>query len=739
MSSQGGAGRPAEDRDAGSGGKAVRRRSRLRRGLCAAGFLSLLAILGSVLIGGASAASPCAGSRATNALTTVSADGATVHGSACSDLIVVTSPDAKEVIGGDGDDVIYANPDVETVEGGAGDDVIFGELPEDEPGTASISKWRAGRRLARGQSGSDAMATISSPEEKKCEANKSCYGGDGSQELIGSSGNDKIFGQRGNDILKGNAGNDQLFGGVGDEKPADGSIGISGGGGNDLLSGGLGTDYLNGNQESDLVRGDGTIDTIEDTGESGTDTLSFATAVTPGFHGTVSVSGFPTDSNGEERGVNVRLDGTGCEGEFEACDNDARYGGGVDNIGVEVTKTKGFENIIGSPFADYIVGSGVANRIDGGGGADIIYGKEGNDEIYGGADGDYIAGEEGTDTAYGQGGADNCVAETANECSGTAESVTQRDLSKISVGFMVTSPPGTLSWVGLYLTGSTGVDHVKASYTAESVTFTTEGESAAFDVSGDAAAGCAYETTKVTCGLSKSLDAITLAGMGGNDVLTLTGFPELSTPVLLGGEGGDILTAENGTEDMLVDGNGSGNDALYAANYDDALINNEGKDVLEGGQGNDLLLSAVNCEGDTLDGAKSNEGDGADVNSSSWAKLPVSEGSQGVVANLEAGTAGDKAGPACTSGETGKLLRIDDFEGSSGIDKLVGDGNDNNLLGRLSDDELLGQAGKDNIESAEDGVHDTVAGGAPTTAPGDTCRYDAGVDSIGGCETKKGV
>ncbi len=660
------------------------------------GFALLLGIgLTAVLIGGAQAASPCANSLATaNALTTTSADGKTVHGSACSDRIVVTSPLVREVLGGEGNDVIYANPNVEVVEAGAGDDVIYGDLPEAEESTAPVYQPAEG-----GQSSATATASIT---EKECKAGVSCYGGDGSQELIGSSGNDKIFGQRGNDILKGNSGNDQLFGGVGDESL------ISGGGGNDLLSGGLGTDTLNGNQESDLVRGDGTIDTIEDTGAEGTDTLSFATAVTPGFHGAVSIAGFPADNNSEERGVSVHLDGTACEGEFEACDNDARYGGGLDNINVS-----GFENVIGSPFADEIVGSNGANRIDGGGGADVIRGRGGNDEIYGGADGDYLNGEEGTNTVYGQAGADNCIAETANECSGTAESVTQRDTSKISVGFMVTSPPEFLKWDGLYLTGSTGVDQVKATYSAESVTFTTEGESAQFDTSGNGAAGCTYEAAKVTCGLSKSLDAITLAGMAGNDTLTLEGFPELSTPVLLGGEGNDTLTAGNGTEDMLVDGNGGGEDILRSNNYDDALINNEGKDTLEGGLGNDLLLSAAICEGDTLDGAKSSEGDGADVNSSSWAKLPVSEGATGVVANLEAGAAGNLAGPACTSGETAKLLRIDDLEGSTGVDKLVGDGNANNLLGRLSSDELLGQAGNDNIESAEDGVKEHGSAGAP--------------------------
>jgi len=687
------------------------------RGVLLAGlFLSLAMGIGGIETVGAGAASPCSSSLATaNVLTTTSTDGATVYGSPCADRIVVTSPLVEEVIAGQGNDVIYANSNVEVVEAGSGDDVIYGDPPEAE--LRAVAPVYQPAPHAR----SSAVATVSITE-KKCEAGKSCYGGDGSQELIGSSGNDRIFGQRGNDILYGNSGNDELFGGVGDEST------ISGGSGNDLLSGGLGTDNLNGNQESDLVRGDGTIDTIEDTGPSGTDTLSFATAITPGFHGAVGPSGFPADTDGEERGVNIHLDGTACEGEFEACDNDARYGGGLDNIGVS-----GFENVIGSPFADVIVGSSGENQIDGGGGVDAIYGKGGNDTIYGGPDGDFINAEEGTDTIDGQGGSDNCLAETTNSCVGTSEGVTQRDRTKISVGYMVTSLPASLNWVELFLSGSVSTDRVRAAYSSEAgtgyVTFTTEGESASFDVSGDAAsANCAYEAAKVKCTLPRPLDAIALAGMAGNDYLTLEGFPETTTPVLLGGEGSDELTAANGTEDMLVDGNGSGNDVLRAGTYDDALINNEGSDNLQGGNGNDLLLSAANCEGDTLQGAASGEGDGSAVNSTSWAKLPL--GLPGIVADLEKGKAGNAWSgsiPACSSGTVATLANIDDLEGSSGNDQLYGDGVGNNLLGRLGKDEIYGRAGADRIE-AQDEIAEVGGGGEGT----DSCVLDAS-DKFNSC------
>jgi Ca2+-binding RTX toxin-like protein len=707
------------DRDGGpESGIRIRRLAR-RVSLPIAASLGLIAAVAAVVSPGpARAAAACASSVVPNAATTTSADGTTVYGSPCPDLIVVTSPEVVEVRAGEGDDVIYANPDVEVVDGGAGDDVIYGDLPAESTGTdtATGPTYELRSRLI------EAPVASISITEKKCEAGKSCYGGDGSQELIGSSGNDRIFGQRGNDILYGNSGNDELFGGVGDESL------ISGGAGNDLLSGGLGTDVLNGNQESDLVRGDGTIDTIEDTGPSGTDTLSFATAVTPGFHGAVGPSGFPADLDGEERGVDVHLDGTTCAGEYEACDNEARYGGGYDNV-----EAGAFENVIGSPFADVIVGSSAANRIDGGGGADAIYGGNGEDALYGGADGDFLTGGEGTDTVDGQAGADNCVAETTLDCSGSSEAVVQRERTKIAVGFQVASPPANLGWVQLYLTGSTGTDRVKASYTLEAgtgyVTFVTEGESAPFDTSANAASpNCAYEAAKVKCTLPKPLDAITLAGMAGNDSLQLEGFPEMVTPVLLGGEGNDELATGNGTEDMLVDGNGSGADSLRSGNYDDALIANEGADSLQGGNGNDLLLSASLCDGDSLDGATPSENDGTAVNSASWAKLP--EGMPGVIADLEKGKAGNTwsgSTPACSSGTAATLAHIDDLEGSSGADQLYGDAADNNLLGRLGKDEIWGREGADRIE-AQDEIAE-VGGGGPGT---DSCTLDAS-DKFNSC------
>src|SRR4051794_342640 len=200
-------------------------------------------------------------------------------------------------------DVIVAPPGVEDVKGGGGDDTII---------PAPIA------------------ASTSCPD--------GCHLGVGSQTFEGGEGDDVVYGERGNDTLRGGAGNDQLFGGIGDDL-------LEGGPGNDRLAGGFGTDSIDGQEGDDYVRGDSTIDRLFDTG-GGTDTLSFATGITPGFGGSVPVSNFP--GPGGERGLRLQLAAGGENGENGVAPN----GGGVDEVEVGA-----FETIVGTAFSDYVVGT----------------------------------------------------------------------------------------------------------------------------------------------------------------------------------------------------------------------------------------------------------------------------------------------------------------------------------------------------------------------------------------------
>jgi RTX calcium-binding nonapeptide repeat (4 copies) len=579
-------------------------------------------------------------------------EGEVIVGTACADHIVVP-------------------PTVTYVDGGPGNDVIEGSQT-----TAA----------------STAAVTAASGS---CEVE--CHLEVGSQTFEGGPGDDIVYGDRGNDILRGNAGDDRLYGGIGDDR-------LEGGPGNDWLSGGFGSDTIDGQEGDDFVRGDGTIDHIFDTG-GGFDTLSFATGVTPGFPAgkipaSPAVGGFPETAEGE-RGVLVNL---GAGGQ-DADDGVAASGGGVDEIQPGV-----FERIIGSPFADYIVGTGLPEEIIGGGGSDVILGGGGVDTLRGGADGDYLEGAAGSTLDGGGGGSkvDFCTGGgTPVDCGSATAAVVPRPTGQVSVG-----ETGGTGSTDVYVTGSEGADGIEAVDTGATVEVQLSGGGVTFNMTPADAGGCAVSATHASCPLVPPsapnippLDAIVIAGMGGNDIINAAGFPAGVNVIALGGAGADTVNG-GPSEDVLVDGPPSDTaaDALHAGGGDDALLHNGGADYLDGGEGSDLFLSVSICDGETIDGGSplANDRDNA-----SWARLP----SVGVDARLDlgvVGVVGANEAPVCPPGdEFDHLTGIEDLEGSEGSDVLYGAEGDNQLLGHRGEDTYRALGGNDTI-FANSGTRDRV-------------------------------
>ncbi len=524
--------------------------------------------------------------------------------------------------------------------------------------------------------------TIIATPVSAAECEGTCLGV-GSPVYEGGPGDDIVFGERGNDIIRGNAGNDRLFGGIGDDL-------LEGGEGDDVLSGGFGADSIDGQSGNDYVRGDGTTDRIFDTG-GGNDTLSYGTAVVPGFGGDIvsGVGGFPNEPDGE-RGV--YLDLSAGHAKYNGNNGGASEGGGSDQV-----ETGVFETIVGSPYSDYIVGGEGGETIYGGGGADVIEGRGGDDHLFGGADGDDLDGGEGNDTADGGSGTNRCQSvESASSCSANpTKAVVTREAGEVAVGQLAPGLPGHTQ---LYLTGSNGNDQVTANYSAgppASVTFTLG--SGSFDTSAGAESSCSFATApaRATCTLAAPLDSIVLAGMSGNDQLSANGFPQQTGVVVLGGEGGDELTGGESSEDLLVSGADSSRDVLNGLGRDDALLHqgdaggHGGPDELHGGEGNDLFLSTSICDGELIDGE-------AGVDNASWARL----GPSGVAARLDVGKVGNygaPGNPGCNSGTPDTLAEVEDLEGSEFADLLVGDSGENQLLGHKGPDEYFAGAGPDRI------------------------------------------
>jgi Ca2+-binding RTX toxin-like protein len=468
----------------------------------------------------------------------------------------------------------------------------------------------------------------------------------------GEGGDDVLYGQRGNDSLFGGEGNDRLYGGVGDDR-------LRGGPGDDRLSGGFGADSLDGEGGNDFDRGDATIDFIGDSG-GGSDTLSFATGVTPGFPNEGSFfadAGFPPGAEG--RGVWVDL------GDKFANNGQAPSGGGFDEPLDSVAGFSVFETVIGTPFPDYIVGTSDAETFYGGGGADLIDGSGGGDVAHGGAD------------------EDGCVDVATEDCELSGEEIKLRSPGAIAVGVMSPGGPGGPA---VYLTGSNKHDRVTASYAAGAVTFTLlAGSEGQFDSAEAVAGGCSAPIGgSVACPVPEIPDSVLLAGLAGDDVLSAPGLPEAVSVVVLGNEGDDSLSGGE-TEDALVDG--AGDDTVNAAGRDDALPNNGGADQLHAGAGEDLFISNAVCDGDSLDG-------GGDRDNANWANFK-----SGVTIDMAqhvAGLIGPQGEARCSSAdELTNLQAIEDIEATNGADNLIGDSGPNQLLGRDGPDNFFAGAGND--------------------------------------------
>lgn len=182
----------------------------------------------------------------------------------------------------------------------------------------------------------------------------------------GNGGNDKIYmgetfkatwvyGDAGNDQLNGGPGIDYLYGGLGD----------------DQLNGYKGQDFLYGESGDDTFFDDnlGGISADRYTGGSGFDRISYA---------------------GRSEGVTVRLDGTATSG----------------RAGEKDVVLSDVEGILGTIYADTLIGNSSKNQIFGSEGSDIINGKGGDDALFGEGGNDILTGGAGKDLMVGGWGND---------------------------------------------------------------------------------------------------------------------------------------------------------------------------------------------------------------------------------------------------------------------------------------------------------------------------------------------
>ena len=238
---------------------------------------------------------------------------------------------------------------------------------------------------------------------------------DGDDQIIGSSNQDIIWAHGGDDFLKGGGGADYLDGGSGRDAAsyAESTQGVQvnlqtgyGHGGeaegdilvriedlygsnfDDTLIGDQNDNRLDGGKGNDILKGGGGIDTL--IGGDGDDVLEIDS-----FHDQVEGgAGSDTLMFRSDYGVDINL-GAGVVMSINGY-HSHHYRSTIEGV----------ENVLGTQYDDWIIGSDVANKLSGGSGADTLSGKGGNDQIDGENGADTIIGGTGADVLRGGAGAD---------------------------------------------------------------------------------------------------------------------------------------------------------------------------------------------------------------------------------------------------------------------------------------------------------------------------------------------
>jgi Ca2+-binding RTX toxin-like protein len=488
------------------------------------------------------------------------------------------------------------------------------------------------------------------------------YGGLGRDRIYGESGNDTLHGGNSGDWIHGGDGEDAIYGDVLDDK-------LYGDNGDDLLIGGHGVDHMFGGQGSDWLRGDTNKDLFDggsDDNGADEDVASFMTA---------RPSGIPSP---------------GRTGVFD----DQQDQGGV--LGDGVDTLDGVERVIGSAFDDRI---------------------------------QRIAKFEGS---YG-----------TDECAGTCERKGPVPASMLPFVFTDIRPQnqrGRSGDSGVIILGSLGPDNLTFSRQGHMVIVTDNNHNRLYPAGPECFYAESSRTDIVACTPGDQLRYLMAWGDAGDDKLQLgDGFRGPKTDAaylrgdfaayLDGGEGSDELNGGD-SDDILFTGR-SGFDQLYGHGGDDALISETykddehrldgGRDILDGGGGNDQLVTDHPCNGHEFHGGH------GEFDIAGFARV-VDHGIRATIG----GKAFSLHGP-CVGTLIARDLEV--LEGTKFADELIGNDDNNTIWGRGGNDTIFGLDGDDVLEGDEedDEIHggagdDQISGGIGD----DTLEGGGGADEIQG-------
>ena len=401
----------------------------------------------------------------------------------------------------------------------------------------------------------------------------------GDDVISGGSGADTLIGGAGNDMIGGGQGADEIFGGAGDDK-------VEASGGNDVIYGGAGNDDLWASEGDDLVYGGLGDDSID--GGHGVDTLY-------GDEGNDEISGGSSGDTlygGEGEDVIYGDRVRAYKGDAGVAGDDLIYGGNDNdsisgNAGNDIVYgdagddtlngNVGDDSLFGGAGNDVINGGLGSDYIEGNDGDDQLNGQTGDDEIYGGADNDIVNGGGGNDELFGGAGNDTIEGSEGNDT-------------------LVGAAGDDDLWGGLdddLVDGGKGDDTI-AGEDGDDTLYGGVGNDTAFGGAGDDIIDTSNRNIIDTS--NPNANALPDVGYPAQPSATIPGLvfpgfdadtdPNNDKDVVDGGAGNDTIIT--GDDDDIITG-GAGNDTINAGFDDDTVTGDAGDDFIEGGEGNDSI------------------------------------------------------------------------------------------------------------------------------------------------------
>ena len=434
--------------------------------------------------------------------------------------------------------------------------------------------------------------------------NNKIDGWDGKNILSGGGGNDFLYGKNKDDVLNGDDGDDKLNGADGDDilNGGDGDDNLYGGEGSNVLIGGAGNDFLEGGfneKDTYLFQYGHGQDIINDSGyynsnhtlyndvifedaysTDATFTRSGNDLIIHAYHSDDSVTLTSYFTNDYERVFNFIF--TDKTIDYEYLKNNYTFTP-TENINKTITGTNGDDILNGGVGNDTLYGLSGNDTLNGNDGNDILWGGYGNDILNGGNGNDTLWGDSGYDILNG--GAGNDILNGGNR--GKDRYLFQRGHGQDTINdtgyYNYSNEVDDIVFEGANFADAvftrSGKDLIVRAYGSEdSVTLT--------DYFNDSANAFNFIFNDKFIDYQYIKNNFTFTADGDDTDNTIKGWAD-GKNILNGGAGNDILIGVEGRNVDEVLNGGDGNDSLYG---------NGGSDTLNGGAGNDFLNGGASAD-----------------------------------------------------------------------------------------------------------------------------------------------